>query len=157
MCEQPARQKGARTFPFRAPADERSSAEGLALPSGSHAFALHLEWPTAALFWHHGARSRQQAGNAYSKWETPLLLFGPSHQEPARPAHHFAHLLQGPSRHLCSPSPGPHLYPPPLLCRNQTSCWERMVGSHSNGPFSCFHGNQHPDHLVASQLTAVSE
>lgn len=46
---------------------------------------------------------------------------------------------------------------PPLLFRNQTPGLESLVGSHSNGPFSCFHGNQHPDHLVASQLTAVSE
>lgn len=46
---------------------------------------------------------------------------------------------------------------PPSLFSNQIPGLENMVGSYGNGPFSCFHGNEHSDHLVASQLTAVSE
>lgn len=46
---------------------------------------------------------------------------------------------------------------PPGLFSNQIPGLENMVGSYGNGPFSCFHSNEHSDHLVASQLTAVSE
>lgn len=64
--------------------------------------------------------------------------------------------------HITHPLVGPPLTQlrasvPRGLFSNQTPGLESMVGSYGNGPLSCFHGNQHSDHLVASQLTAVSE
>lgn len=149
--ERPAMWRGDETFPRRAPAEEGQGTGMLGLPHDLMPFLSTRDSKCPCSVATRGRRTDD-------RWGMPA----------GSPR---SHCLSAPGVRLASlallilfPDPQglrqPRLHPPPcppLLFRNKTPGLESMVGSHSNGPFSCFHSNQHPDHLVASQLTAVSE
>lgn len=110
--------EGSQAFPAQSLAEEGSSAHTLGLLQDL--VPLFSIWDSKYLCLAPRGKEQSTGGNACSK-KTPLLFFSLSHKEPPMPADHFAHLLLGPSSHLCSPSPGLHpAPPPPLLFRNQT-------------------------------------
>ena len=109
--EQPARQRGAKTFPLRAPADEGSSADGLGLPQGLMPF-LYLGQQTSALsgVMGQGAENRQgmpaASGRRHCSSSTPVT------KELAMCAHHFATFSKDPQATSAVHLLGPIHHPP---------------------------------------------